>query len=175
MLKRSSFSLSHLHAQQILPPFASNLITGQKHNNNSKGKKKMSFSVIDHNFGLQGPENLFLLSPGRKPPSPTGSHTTVLSTCGCPSGCPTCRLCRPARELGGNLTTDKMERSTSKYRCYSCGPTEFSPSGSCVSDLDAHSLSPQSCWEAAHCFLERWLELLGTAKSSTEIKAAAFW
>lgn len=72
MLERSSFSLSHLHAKQILPSFASNLITGQKHNNNSKEKKKKSFSIINHNFGLQGPENLFLQGGSLHfPPVPT--------------------------------------------------------------------------------------------------------
>lgn len=172
MLERSSFSLSHLHAKQILPSFASNLITGQKHNNNSKEKKK----VIFYNKSQLWITRTWKSIPsGRKPPSPTGSYTRALSTCGCLSSCPTCRLCRAAGKVGGNLTTNKMEGSTSKYRCYTCGPTEFSPSASCVSDLDAHSLSPRGLREAAQCFLERWLECWGLPSLPPRLKAATFW
>lgn len=168
MLKRSSFSLSHLHAKQILPSFAFNLITGQKHNNNSKGKKKVIFCNKPQLWTTRTWESL---PSGKKPPSPTGS-IRALSLCEHSNSCPTSRA---TGKVGGNLTTNKMEGSTSKYRCYTCDPTEFSPSASCVSDLDAHSLSPQGLREAAQCFLQRCLEWLGTAKSATEIKAATFW
>lgn len=137
MLKRSSFSLSHLHAKQILPSFAFNLITGQKHNNNSKGKKKVIFCNKPQLWTTRTWESL---PSGKKPPSPTGS-IRALSLCEHSNSCPTSRA---TGKVGGNLTTNKMEGSTSKYRCYTCDPTEFSPSASCVSDLDAHSSLPEA-------------------------------
>ena len=40
-------------------------------------------------------------------------------------------------------------------------------------DQDSLSLSSRDCLEAAPCFPERWLERLGTAEPSTEIKATS--